>query len=436
MIGMSTLGGAMVPGLKVYVLLAVLLACSFFFSGSETALFSLQKMDRRALARNGRAGRQATQLLQRKQSLITSILMGNETANVALATMTAALIASAWDGYGWVNILILTPVLVLFSEITPKVLAFRFNREWSQLAAWPLTVFFVIFSPLRWVLNVAVIGIARLFGAGPSDAPDDMEEEELLVYLDQGAEAGTVAALERDFVEAVFELDDLTIERVMTPRPDIFALPLNTPWRDLVLRCRESGFSRIPLYNKTPDSLVGVLLFKDLLKLRHAPVEGPLQLRSVLIPPVFVPTSKRADTMLEEFLDRRFHMAYVVDEHGTLVGLVTLDDLLNELIGEVDGHVDIQEHPALPGDVMRVRATMDVEDFREETEIDLPAGEYHTLGGFVFHELGRLPRVGDQVLACDRAFVVSSMRGRRIDELHVHPQGAGDRSPSDVGGDA
>ena len=428
-------GGTLEIGLGTYGLLLFLLACSFFFSGSETALFSLQKMDRSALAKQGRAGQQTNQLLQRKQSLITTILMGNESANVALATVSAALVAARWEAYPWVNILLITPVLVLFSEITPKVLAFRFNRIWARWAVWPLTVLFVLVSPLRGLLNIVVLGAARLFGARPGEADDEMEEEELLVYLDQGAEAGTVAPLERDFVEAVFELDDLTIERVMTPRPDVFALPLTTPWKDLILRCRESGFSRIPLYSKTPDSLVGVLLFKDLLKLRHSPIEGPLQLRSVLMPPVFVPTSKRADVMLEEFLERRFHMAHVVDEHGTLVGLVTLDDLLNELIGEGDAHADIQEYSDLPGDVIRVRATIDVEDFKEEAGIDLPEGDYHTLGGFVFHMLGRLPRVGDEVLSCNRAFVVSSMRGRRIDELHIRPCEPQEPDAAD-GGDA
>ena len=179
-----------------------------------------------------------------------------------------------------------------------------------------------------------------------------------------------------------------------------------------------SGFSRVPIYSRSKDSILGILLIKDLLKLRSAPIAGPLQLRSLLLPPVFVPTSKPADDMLEEFLTQRYHMAFVVDEHGTLVGLVTLDDLLDELLGEAeDGSAESELTECQDG--WMVRANMDIEDFTEDTGISLPEGDYHTLGGYVFHELGRLPKIDDQVRHNDWVFSVASMKGRRISSLNV-----------------
>ena len=244
-----------------------------------------------------------------------------------------------------------------------------------------------------------------------------------MVWVDHGAASGALDPMERDIIEAVFEFDDITVERLMTPRPDLFSVPLTIDWPDLLEVTRRAGHSRIPVTGGTDDDIVGVLLLKDLLRFRQEPPSGPRQLRSLLLQPVFVPVSKPADSMLTAFLERRFHMAFVVDEHGTLVGLVTLDDLLGELLGE-DDDTDDSEIARLRPDALTVKASIDVADFVEETGIALPEGDYHTLGGFVFHELGRLPRKGDAVAVADHRFVVAKMEGRRIAEVIVRSPGS------------
>jgi CBS domain containing-hemolysin-like protein len=243
-----------------------------------------------------------------------------------------------------------------------------------------------------------------------------------MVYVDHGATTGALDPVERDIIEAVFDFDELTLERLMTPRPDVFSIPLSTPHAELVAATREHGYSRVPITGVAADDVVGVMLLKDLLKFKKAPLAGPKQLRAMLLPPVFVPASKSADSMLQEFLERRFHMAFVVDEHGTFVGLVTLDDLLGELLGEDDDTFD-SEIARLRPDALTVKASIDVEDFIEETGIELPAGDYHTVAGYVFHALGRLPRKGDHVVAGEHRFVVSKMEGRRIAEVIVTSTG-------------
>ena len=283
---------------------------------------------------------------------------------------------------------------------------------------WPFTLWFWLAMPARIVLSGILAGIARLVGV--EDRAEAVAEEELMVYVDHSTAAGELDPTERDIIENVFELDDLSVQRLMTPRPDVFSVPLTIGWQELLRRCRERGLSRIPVTGHTQDDIIGVLLLKDLLKFRGAPLSGPRQLRSLLLPPVFVPSSKVADSMLGEFLEKRFHMAFVVDEHGTFVGLVTLDDLLGELLGAEDDDTEDAEIAGRP-DALTVKASIDLKDFEEETEIALPEGEYHTLGGFVFHQLGRLPRKGESVSFGRHCFQVSRMEGRRVSEIVVTP---------------
>jgi putative hemolysin len=403
-----------------FAIVVALLGASFFFSGTETAFFSLQKVDRERLLRESTAtANQTLRLLSRRAALITTILLGNETANIAVAATTGRLVSEAFPNAPWLNVVLLTPVLVLLSEITPKVIAFRFRHVWAALATWPLSVVHWVFFPARVFLAALVSSLARLLGAHGGEHHDGVAEAELLVYV-EGAGHDEVDQTERDIIEAVFEFDELTVERLMTPRPDVFSIPQSTGWDEIITKVREAGLSRIPITGVGPDDILGVLLIKDLLRFRASGPPAPYQLRSLLLPPVFVPASKDADSMLKEFLERRFHMAFVVDEHGTFVGLVTLDDLLGELLGVGDDESEEDSEIArVEADALTVKASIDIEDFTEETGIQLPEGDYHTLGGFVFHQLGRLPRKGEVVTFGRHRFAVLAMEGRRIAEVSV-----------------
>jgi putative hemolysin len=407
---------------EVLPVFAALFGLSFFFSGTETALFSLQTVDRQRFEDGGPTGRRILRMLEHRAALISSILIGNETVNVSISALGAFLLATLLPGKPWVNVVVLTPMLLLLSEITPKVIAFRYNARWSRAVVWPLSLFVLLVTPVRWLVAGVVILLARPLGVRGA-REDRLAEPEIRTLLQQGAASGDVAEREREIIEAVFEFDDLSLGRLMTPLPDVFAVPVDMPWNDLLRACRDAGLSRVPVYDTHLDNVVGVLLLKDLLKYRNRPPAGPRQLRSILLPPTFVPRSKSADVMLREFMERRYHMAFVVNEHGTMVGLVTLDDLLSELVGEIlDGEDDVTgpevERPR-PG-MLRVKAIIDLEDFDEETGIHLPEGEYETVGGFVFHLLGRVPQEGDCVEWEGHRFEVVAVDGRRITELRVH----------------
>jgi CBS domain containing-hemolysin-like protein len=417
-----------IAGTTTIAIILVCVTASFFFSGTETAFFALQKPERERFTRGTFSQRRVVALLARRAALITTILLGNEFANITLAATMAGLLEQLPERFPvvppqalpWLNVLLLVPVVVLFFEITPKVLAYRFRRLWAPFVAVPFTAWFWVATPARVVFTGIVAAVAKLIGV--ENRGEGIAEQELMVYVAHGAASGELDPLERDIIEAVFEFDELTVERLMTPRPDVFSVPLTIPWEDLMEQCRREQLSRIPVTGHAPDDIVGVLLLKDLLKFRGAPISGPKQLRSLLLPPVFVPASKSADGMLREFLGKRFHMAFVVDEHGTFVGLVTLDDLLGELLGIEDDDTDATDIARERPGALTVKASMDLEDFAEETGIALPQGDYHTLGGFVFHQLGRLPRKGESVLFGEHKFVVSRMEGRRLSEVVVTNQ--------------
>ena len=403
------------------LLFAVLFTVSFFFSGTEIAFFSLQKVERQKLATAGKTGERVVKLLSRRDRLITTLLMGNETANVLIATVGASIVAQVAPGNSWLNIVLLTPAILLVSEITPKVLAVRYNRQWSLAAAWPLTVFYVLVTPIRWLVGGIVSVMAARFRVTHEGEDEALNEAEIRTLIAQGADSGGVDKREREIIEAVFEFDDLTVDRLMTPRPDIFAVPLTIQWSELLLQAREHGFSRVPVYEGRFDNIIGTLLIKDLLRYRKRPLTSPRQLRSMLLAPHFVPVSKPADDLMREFMKRKMHQAIVVDEHGTIVGLVSLDDLLSELVGDL---LDIDEDPAsaieesTPG-VLSIPGDMDVEDFIDETGVTLPDGEYHTVGGFIFHELGRLPKAGDTLTLEGHTLEVAHMDGRRVAHLRL-----------------
>jgi CBS domain containing-hemolysin-like protein len=412
--------GAEHPGLAVLGVV-VLFCVSFFFSGTETALFVLRR-DRRA---RDPIDARVSRLLERRSALLTTLLLGNVGANVLLTAYGAVVISQLWGGnLVWVNVAVLTPLIVLVAEVTPKKLARAWPRQWASLAWWPLWVFWIAVTPIRVAYAGVVNVIARTFGADPDKYREALGTAELLEMVGSGA----LEHLEREIIEAVFQLEDITLERLMTPRTDFFSLSLTLPWDELVLRTRDSGHTRIPVHGARADDIVGVLLLKDLLKHRTAPPAGPRQLRSLLLPPVFVPSSKSGESMLRDFLERQFQMAFVVDEHGTLVGLITLDDLVQELIGELEAGRPALEEDSHPGGPWVVDGATDVEDFQDLTAIELPEGEYNTLAGFVFMQIGRLPRAGDTTQWNGLRFTVRAMEGRRISLVEVEREPAKEAS--------
>ena len=262
---------------------------------------------------------------------------------------------------------------------------------------------------------------SRPLGISAAPLHEGIQEEQLRTLIDQGRETGVIQPMEQEIIHRVFEFGDLPVSRLMTPRPDIFSLSLVTPWAELLQEIKAARYSRVPIWQGNPDNIVGVLLVKDLLRHRDNPPSHARQLLKLLHPAMFVPPSKRAQDLLQEFRAKNNHMAVVVDEHGSITGLITLDDLLGELVGEVldESDVDEKEATELQGSMWTVKASIDIDDFDARFDFTLPEGDYTTLGGFVFHQLGAAPKKGDEVEFGGARFLVSGVDGRRITEVTV-----------------
>ncbi len=400
----------------------VLVGC--LFSATRSAIVSISRADRQRLAASV-PGRFLVDKLDGTPDLETTVVLAEVSAGVLAIgfsfhelfqhPLLAEVVACGFA----------VPLALLLATATAKTIGRRFSFLWAQIVAWPLFLLHAALTPVRWPLLFVVRLLAGWLKASVNTLGNNSNEASILSLLERGAATGSVAERERDIVEAVFEFGELTVGRLMTPRPDMFTVPIDTPWPQLLAKCREAAYSRVPVYQRRTDEVIGVLLLKDLLKASaypDVPPLGPQQLRSLALPPIYVPQSKPANSMLREFLVRRQHMAFVVDEHGTLVGLVTLDDLLTALVGEF---LDQEEPEAellvetAPG-TFQAKAWIDLDDLQERTGIALPRDGYNTLGGFIFHLLGRLPTKGDAVVQSGHRYVVHTMEGRRISEVLIY----------------
>ena len=412
------------------VLVAGLLVLSGFFSSSETALFSLQAIDRDKLKEG--TGRRVLTLLRHPTRTLASLLMGNELANISLSAVCASALLTVWPERPWLNLVVATPLLVLFGEVLPKTFALRNSRRWALAIAGPLALWAWAVTGPRWLLVGVANFITARFGANPEAHDDRLEEKEVRELIDQGRRQGAIGAVEHRLIERVFQFGEVPVSRLMTPRPDIVSFPLSVPFETLMHELRQHRVSRVPIYVGKPDNVIGVLITRKLLRFAGGEAPGPRELKELLRPAWYVPETKIADDLMREIQLRQDHLALVVDEHGVISGLITLDDLLSELVGQELDDEDSDDISRIRADIWTVSGSTDVEDFIEETAIDIPPGEYQTIAGFIMTTLGRVPDKGDELRVPGAVFSVSQMEGRRVVEVSVRIVDDADQPPQEV----
>ena len=415
-------GGQLVAGnaslWSTAVLCMVLLLCSAFFSSAETALFGLQPVDVQAM--EGESAKRVRALVAEPRQTLASILIGNETVNIALSTASAGVFLQLFPQKPWLNIVVITPVLLLAGEVLPKTFAFRYAPKLAPFSARLLTPFARVVTPIRLVLSRIADAALVLTGGSRAPRQAELREAHLRAMIDQGREEGNIRAMERDILHRVFEFGDLSVANLMTHDRDIFSVNLLTPWDQLIRVVQDSGLSRVPVWQGTPDNIVGILLVKRLLGLVAAQrlsgrsrSPSPRQIHKLLHPPRFVPATMAADELLAEFQARRSHMAIVVNELGRVVGVVTLDDLLEKLVGEMADETDAEnpEVTQVETQSWSVRGDMPVEAFAERFHLVLPEGAFRDLAGFVATVAERPLYRGAEVEWNGVRFTVEEMRG-------------------------
>jgi putative hemolysin len=344
---------------RLLAVVALLLA-SAFFAGSETALFSLSRLARETISgREDRTSRRVTALLSHPRRLIVTIIVCNELINIANSSVAATLTAKLLPGMREVGQVvvataIMLPLILFFGEMTPKSLALRVGEPWARITSLPLKWLAFVLTPARWVLQSVASAVLAAVGARPMTREEGLREEEFRALVDVGSEEGELQVAERRLIHNVFEFGDTTVGKVMTPAERVFALPYEMPLGRMVEAIAAERFSRVPIYRQqkvrpsegkrqpTPTrptprgtmEVVGILLAKDLVGYAWGALEGHT-VQDLLHPVLFVPRTTKCDQLFREFQRKRTHIALVVDEYGRLAGLVTMEDLLEELFGEI-----------------------------------------------------------------------------------------------------
>jgi CBS domain containing-hemolysin-like protein len=414
------------PDLIRWLALGGLLVLYIFFAAAETSLFALGPLDRlRLKERSAPRGALVESLLKQPQRLLITLVMGVEIVTILASVLATSLALNLWGDRGkWMALLVMSPILLLLGEIIPKSVALTYPTHLALRLAPLVRAALTVFAPVRVVLVQISRGILAALGFRPDLQVPTVLQEDFVRMVEESHRGGMIAALERDFIQNLLDFGEIRVSQIMVPRPDMFTLPIDLPFPEMIQAVKRSRFSRVPIYEETHDNVLGVLHAKDILGLcQRQPCEGDLP-RQLLRPAYYVPENKRAFDLLTELQAQHQRLALVVDEYGTLVGLVSMEDLLEELCGDIPREFQPEEEPlkeVSPG-VWQVKGTMSLVDFNDALDLDLPAEEFDTIGGLVLDLFGSLPREG-RVIAYDHlTFRVVKVKGTRILDLEVRRQ--------------
>ena len=407
----------------------ILLLLSAFFSGSETALTAASRPYMHQLEQTGdKRATLVNRLLQDQGHLIGAILLGNNLVNIMASALATSLLISIFGEAGVIYATVTMTFLVLiFSEILPKTYAIR-NSNVAALALAPVVqIIVIIFKPFSWIINLFVGVIFKLFGANyhASDAYEAGAEELRGAIELHAGEDEQVVRHERAMLRSVLDLAEVQVSEIMTHRRNIATIDANQPQNQAIEQILASPYTRVPLWRDDPDNIVGILHAKALLRAirGHDNNTKPIDLIGLASDPWFIPEQTLLLDQLESFRQRREHFAVVVDEYGSLMGIVTLEDIIEEIVGDID-----DEHDVTPHEVKRehdgsfiLDGSETIRDLNREYEWGLPDEEAATLAGLILHESRRIPQVGQSFIFHDFRFDILERQRHQITSIRVTP---------------
>jgi CBS domain containing-hemolysin-like protein len=408
---------------------AVLTALCAFFAGTETAYLTLPRASLEAILESRRAGASAVRALYAEpRKLILSLKVGLLFTRLALASL-AGLIA-----YGFasdrglpiiqtmlVEVLGIGVFVLLFGEMIPRTAVFQHRETIVVLVAPVVRLYCGVMGPIAQLLLRFLHGLAALFGR--EERVPYLTAEELIAVV-EGGEDGASLELEkeeREMIQSIFEFGDTTVREVMVPRIDMVSIEVSEPLDAVLNLIAEKGHSRIPVYQERVDQIVGIVYAKDLLRVVRRAERDGVSLRELVRKPFFVPETKKIDDLLREFQKEKTHMAIVVDEYGGTAGIVTLEDVIEEIVGEIHDEYDREEplFVVLPGGVARVAAKVGLEEFSERMGTTVSAEGCDTLGGYLYRLIGSVPKGGEIVQDEQFRYTVEKVLGQRITMVRV-----------------
>lgn len=419
--------------LQLTILIVSLLLCATT-SAAETALTSVSRIKLKNMAEEGdKKALEIERLLAEPNIFLSTILVVNNVAVIVASSMATVLALSFSQSLGeLIATIVMSLVVLIFCEITPKTAAVQNPLRVARLmvglvrrAAWFL-------RPVVWLLSTITTFLVRLLGGQVVHRGPFVTEEELRLLVTVGEEEGVLEEEETEMIHSIFEFADTTVREVMIPRIDMVTLQSDATVAEAVDMALQGGFSRIPVYEENIDNIIGVLYTKDMLKqLREG--HNALPIRDLVRPAYFVPETKKLDDLLREIRQKRVHMVIVVDEYGSVAGLVTIEDLVEEIVGDIQDEYDREEklYEQVTKDEYIFDAKISIDEFNDVMGTDLEDEDYETLGGFLYAQLDKIPTVGDAITFKGLKFTVLTTRGRRITKVRVERLGAHPGKPAE-----
>jgi putative hemolysin len=408
---------------------AVLILLNGYFVAAEYSLVTARRTRIQELAQQGsRSARAVLRIVGNPPRFIAAMQLGVTGTSLAIGALGEQALAEVFDPIvaGVIAFalafLIITFLHVVVGELVPKGLALGHAERVALAVSTPVRGFFVLFRPLIWVLQRSSEVILRAIGLTPPGGEMEVySEAELKMLLSRSTEEGELERQEQEMLYKVFDFADKEVSAVMVPRPEVVALSVELPPEEALAAVIESPYTRYPVYRGSLDDVVGVLHVRDLFSALVDRGIAGVVVEQLLRPAHIVPETKDLAALLTEFRRTNQHLAIVVDEYGELEGIVTLEDLLEEIVGEIEDEFDLPDESIerLEDGRLRVHGTFPIDDFNEQFGLSLPVEDYHTLGGFVFGMLGRAPEPGDEVEHEGVLFKVLEVEGSRIERLEV-----------------
>lgn len=415
-----------------------LLCGSGFFSGSETALFSLSRLDLEKLRRERHPASESIHaLLDQPRRLIISILCGNEVVNIAAAINLTGMLVTLYgpEKAGVISVVVMLPLILLFGEVTPKTIAVSNPVRFSAgFVARPLSLWVRLVTPMRWAIRGVADRITTMLVGERTDAENILRIDEFRSLVEEVAKEGQLNATERVLIHNLLDAGDAEVVEIMTPRTRMFFISDTTPVTEAIERFRAGRHSRVPVFTGSRDNLIGFIHAEDVVRLVTQDMDlRLLSIEDLVHPPVVVPLTKKVDEMFDYFQDHNCRAAAVLNEFGGVAGFVTISDVLNAIFGQIAGSSAGRElHSETDQEIFEVPGDMKLTDFESLTNFGIDDPRMTTVGGVAFRHIDRLPTVGDTVMIEDLRVTVLEMDAHRISQVRVERVVEADEEETDA----
>lgn len=404
------------------IILIILLFFSGFFSSAETSLTTVNKIRMRSLAEEGnKRAKKVIVITEDSGKMLSAILIGNNIVNLSASSITTS-IAYMFGGSAVAAATgIITLLILIFGEISPKTLATIHSEKLALMYAYPIAFLMKITTPFIFIVNSLSRVVLFILRVDPNAKPDAMTESELRTIVDVSHEDGVIESEEKEMIYNVFDMGDAKAKDVMVPRVHMTFADVNSTYEELINIFREDKFTRLPVYEETTDNVIGTINMKDLLLFDN---KKEFHIRDILREAYFTYEYKSISELLVEMREASFNIAIVLDEYGETAGLITLEDLLEEIVGEIRDEYDENEEDDFK-EINRfeyvVEGSTNLDDLNDELHTKLESEDYDSLGGFIIERLDRLPELNDEVTTVDGIrLVVESLDKNRVEKVHIY----------------